>query len=302
MQYYILPTNKDLQHHGVLGMKWGVRRYQPYSVVPRGSGEGGKEVGEAAKVNEEAAKHNVKTAYKQIKDVAFNYEHVNDKISRLNKKGKTEKAKSYAEKTKEAQLRRKEILDKAMSEIDNADLQAGVKLVNKTITQQISKDLIMGSMKSSIAYNVGLNALRLAGIPTTWAPPIMISPAFKETAAKSYIAKNRTRPVSYDNVKQYAKKEVFFDDYSTKAYEDVANSLLNKPVKDVVQSYNKYNKEYGKAVQDWCNWYQGKTNATEDSVSKSLNLGFAKFEASYNVLHAKLDDKEWKKSTKTFKP
>ena len=39
----------QLMHHGVKGMKWGIRRYQPYSLIPRGSGEGGKFIGDAAK-------------------------------------------------------------------------------------------------------------------------------------------------------------------------------------------------------------------------------------------------------------
>lgn len=43
-EFYKISEN-ELYHHGILGMHWGIRRFQPYRKGERG----GKEVGEAAK-------------------------------------------------------------------------------------------------------------------------------------------------------------------------------------------------------------------------------------------------------------
>lgn len=53
----------ELKHYGILGMKWGIRRFQPY---PKGQGHKGKYVGKPPKVSKKTRKSQKKSPEKHM--------------------------------------------------------------------------------------------------------------------------------------------------------------------------------------------------------------------------------------------
>lgn len=130
--YYTKQTlNDELMHYGVMGMHWGVRRYQPYPAAYDGDGKF---------IGKKALKKQVKADKKAVDEETRTTSILGSALTRARKREDKYKAKGRVNKAKMAEESRKRL--EAGYEIANQKLQSMVKDLKKKYGKDNVRDLI----------------------------------------------------------------------------------------------------------------------------------------------------------------
>ena len=177
-----------IEHHGVMGMKWGVRRYHPY---PKGH-SGGKEVGEA---KQPRTARQLKRALNKndLKISTAKY----DTYELSKRKAQVEKSynKSKSERAKERKMNTMKKLDSQIAD-KNAKIKEGNRVANNLLKEARKNGYTINSKQTMRTVHKGeIAAQMLIAAPVLALTPVPMAVITTKSASgtKYKVSANKRR-------------------------------------------------------------------------------------------------------------